>query len=132
MRNHFFWLAVLLFSFACPTSGAPGDLPLISSVEPQSGKPGDLMTARGSSLGPESVAGVYLTDGKIDWKATIVEQSAAAVKFKIPEGVKPGRVALMVLTSGPDARLIEEPVKVTIEPDTTARSGVGAVNRASR
>ena len=132
MRNSLFWIAILLVGFARPTNGAPGDLPMISSVEPQSGKAGDLLTARGASLGPESVAAVYLTDGKADFKTTILEQSAVTVKFKIPQGVKPGRFALMVLTSGPDARLIEEPVKVTIEADTTARSGIGVVNRASR
>jgi hypothetical protein len=38
----------------------------------------------------------------------------------------------MVLTAGPVARLIEEPVKISIEPETTARSGNGVLQRAAR
>jgi len=34
---------------------------------------------------------------------------------KIPATTKPGRLALMVLTTGKVPKLIEQPVKVTIE-----------------
>ena len=62
---------------------------------------------------------MYLTDGKSDTKMEILEQTDTLVKFRIPPGTKPGRFAVMVLTNAKDARLIEEPVKITVEPDTT-------------
>ena len=77
-----------------------------------------MITARGSNLGRDRVAAIYLTDGTNDTKAVLVEQSATEMKFKIPAGVKPGRLALMILTAGNDAKVIEEPVKSTIDPDT--------------
>jgi hypothetical protein len=61
------------------------------------------------------VAKVYLTDGvKFDLEVVIVEQSDKEIKFKIP-GKATGRMALMVLTSGKDGKLIEQPVKVQID-----------------
>jgi hypothetical protein len=45
----------------------------------------------------------------------VTEQAATAIKFKVPEKVTPGRFALMVLTGGKEPKLIEQPVKVTIE-----------------
>jgi hypothetical protein len=120
MRNSGIWMAVLLLALASPPRGAtPGQLPMMSSIEPASGKIGDVITVRGSYLGKDTVAALYLTDGTIDTKVTIVQQSADAIQFKIPAGVKPGRLALMVLTSGTDPKLIEEPVKITVESDTT-------------
>lgn len=120
MRISAIWMVVLLLMLASAPCGQPsGPLPLISSIEPQSGKAGDVITARGSSLGSDVVVALYLTDGSVDTKAVIVEQSATLLKFKIPAGTKPGRLSLMVLTAGTDARLIEEPVKITIEADTT-------------
>jgi hypothetical protein len=120
MKISMIWIALLLL-FAAPTRGQTGSLPMMSSVDPLSGRPGDVMTARGDHLGADTVAALYLTDGTIDIKVEIVEQTTTLLKFKIPRAVKPGRLALMVLTSGKEGRLIEEPVKITIEPETTAR-----------
>jgi hypothetical protein len=57
---------------------------------------------------------VYLTDGKNDFQVEVTEQTATAIKFKIPAKAA-GRLALMVLTTGKDAKLIEQPVKVEIQ-----------------
>jgi len=89
-------------------------MPRMSTVEPGSGKTGDVITVAGENLQKETVAKVYLTDGKNDTEVQIVEQSATALKFKIPAKVT-GRLALMLLTSGKDAKLMEQPVKVQIE-----------------
>ncbi len=118
MRISLIWIGVILLTLAFARTVQSGPLPMISSVEPQSGKAGDVIVARGSNLGRESVAAIYLTDGTSDTKAVLVEQSATEMKFKIPAGLKPGRLALMVLTAGSDAKLIEEPVKIMIEPET--------------
>ena len=111
------FLLVLAFP---PGLSAQNHMPMMRSVEPASGKVGDVLEIEGENLGPEIVAALYLTDGETDMKVPIVEQKVSSIKFRIPSGVKPGRLTLMVLTRDKPPRLIEEPVKVTIEPETTA------------
>ncbi len=108
------FLLALAFT-ASPQS--PSGMPTMSSVEPGSGRAGDILVIRGETL--DNVATLYLTDGNNDIKVAMIEQTATSIKFKIPPGIKPGRLALMVLTKDKEAKLIEEPVKITIEPDTT-------------
>ncbi len=110
----------LLIALAVPahpqsTSG----MPMISSVEPNAGKAGDLLTVQGSNLDRSSVAALFLTDGTNDIKVSIIEQNTTTITFKIPAEAKPGRFALMVLTPGKSPKLIEEPVKITVELATT-------------
>jgi hypothetical protein len=113
-------MALLVLTLASPARGQVGcGLPMMNSVEPSSGHPGELITAHGSNLGSDCVAVLYLTDGKSDTKVEMVEQTATVVKFKIPAEMKSGRLGLMVLTKGKDARLIEEPVKIVVETETT-------------
>ena len=107
----------LYFALAVPAPSQPA-FPIINSVEPSSGKAGDVLDVQGENLGQDNVAALYLTDGTADTKVVIVEQTAKTIKFRIPREAKPGRLALMVLTKGKDPRLIEEPVKVTIEAET--------------
>jgi hypothetical protein len=73
-------------------------MPMMRFVEPAFGKIGDLLVIEGENLGQESVAGLYLTDGKTDVKVPIIEQTATSIKFRIPSEAKPGRLALIVLT----------------------------------
>lgn len=89
--------------------------PQMTSVEPASGASGDVLTITGDRLDRDNVAAVYLTDGKNDIKVVITGQNATSIKFQIPAAAKAGRFALMVLTTGKEPKLIEEPVKVTVE-----------------
>ena len=89
-------------------------MPRMSTVEPTSGKKGDVVAVTGENLDKDVVAKVYLTDGKKDLEVEVTEQSATAIKFKIPSKAT-GRMALMVLTTGKDQKLIEQPVKVSVE-----------------
>jgi len=89
--------------------------PQMKAVEPVNAKAGDVLTATGENLDQANVAKVYLTDGKNDVEVVIEGQEATALKFKVPENVKPGRLALMILTKGKEPKLIEQPVKVTID-----------------
>ena len=59
----------------------------MSTAEPGNGKVGDVITVAGENLQKDSVAKVYLTDGKNDTEVQIVEQTATAIKFKIPAKV---------------------------------------------
>ena len=90
-------------------------MPRMTGVEPDSAKAGDILTVSGEHLDKGEVTEVYLTDGKKDHKAKITEQGPAALKIQVPEKVAAGRFALMVLTGGKEPKLIEQPVKVTIE-----------------
>ena len=109
----------LLLALALPAY-PQGAMPIMSSVEPDTGKVGDVMVIQGSNLDKDNVAALYLTDGTTDTKVAIVEQTATSIKFRIPPEAKPGRLALMVLTKGKAPKLIEEPVKISIEPATTS------------
>src|SRR5207248_4362609 len=91
-------------------------MPRMSTVEPGNGKTGDVITVAGENLQKDTVAKVYLTDGKIDTEVQITEQTPTEIKFKIPAKVATGgRLALMVLTAGKDPKLMEQPVKVQID-----------------
>jgi len=90
-------------------------MPKMVAVEPGEGKAGDELTVTGENLDKKSVAEIYLTDGKTDVKLPVVNQTATTIKFKIPKEVKPGRLSLMLMTAGADPKLIEQPVKVTVQ-----------------
>ncbi len=107
-------VAWIVLSFAGLTLLAQ-DMPRLSTVTPDTGKAGTEFTAEGENLTKASVAELYLTDGKLDMKVVVVEQTATSIKFKAPANVKPGRFNLMVLTVGASPKLLEQPVKVTIE-----------------
>jgi hypothetical protein len=106
-------LAVLLI-FAT-ILGAQAIFPRMTSVEPATTKAGADASVAGENLDKGNVADVFLTDGQTDVKVQILEQAATAIKFKVPTSAKPGRFSLMVLTPSKPPRLIEQPVKLTVE-----------------
>ncbi len=89
--------------------------PKMTGVEPGNAKVGDVLTVTGENLDKASVAEVYLTDGAKDYKGAMTDQTGTEIKFKVPANTPAGRYALMVLTAGKDPKLMEQPVKVTIE-----------------
>ena len=96
-----------------PTPATPPS-PRMVSVEPTNGKAGDVLVVAGENLQKELVLKVYLFDGKNDIQCEVTEQTEKTIKFKIPAKVA-GRMALEVLTSGKEPKLIEQPVKVNVE-----------------
>jgi hypothetical protein len=113
-------LAPLLTLFAAAaTAQSQSELPTINSVEPLNPKVGDEVTAKGENLGSSIVAALFLTDGKTDIKVAILEQTATSIRFRIPPQARSGRFALMVLTKGSDPKLVELPVKITVEEGGT-------------
>jgi len=113
MKNSVLMVALLL-ALAAPLPLRGQSMPLLRAVEPISGTYGDELTATGENLDQAKVAALYLTDGKNDVRLVITEQTAELIKFKIPAGIKTGRFALLILTTGKTGTLIEEPVKVTV------------------
>ncbi len=112
MRLSFSLAVLLAASFVV---SAQQTMPRMTTVEPGNGKAGDVITVNGENLEKTQVAKVYLTDGKEDVQVEVTEQTAAALKFKVPVKAKAGRFALMLLTTGKEPKLIEQPVKVTVE-----------------
>ncbi len=89
--------------------------PLMRTVEPDTAKAGDVVTVSGENLDKARVASVYFTDGKSEVKLVVVEQTEKTVKVKVPDNTKPGRLRLMVLTTGAEPQYLEQPVTVVIE-----------------
>jgi hypothetical protein len=87
----------------------------MNTVDPGNGKAGDEITVAGENLEKAQVSKVYLTDGKNDVLVDVTEQSATTLKFKIPSKATSGRFALMLLTTGKEPKLIEQPVKLTVD-----------------
>ena len=59
--------------------------PSVATVDPSSGKVGDTVTVTGTNLAKSSVAAVFLSDDKSDYKAVVVEQGADKIVIKIPQ-----------------------------------------------
>jgi hypothetical protein len=105
---------VATFLLAVAASAYGQAMPRMTSVEPQNGKSGDVIVVSGENLQKDTVAKVYLTDGKNDIEVSISEQTDKELKFKIPAKAT-GRLSLMILTNSKDPKLIEQPVKVQID-----------------
>lgn len=110
MKLSFVVSLVVVASF---TAFAQQAMPRMTSVDPLNGKVGDVIVVTGENLAKEAVSKVFLTDGKNDIPVVVSDQTATSLKFKIPEKAS-GRLTLMVLTTGKDAKYIEQPVKLTI------------------
>lgn len=108
------WIAISLLVAASFAAFAQTGAPRMVSTEPAAGKVGDVISVTGENLNKDVVAKLYLTNGKDDHEVQITEQTATAIKFKIPEKAK-GRLALMILTAGKNAQLIEQPIKVQVD-----------------
>ncbi len=58
---------------------------------------------------------VYLTDHTFDMKVKVLDQTDDSIEFRVPPFVKPGRLQLLVKTTGKEPLLLEQPVYITIE-----------------
>ena len=100
-------LVVVLLS---PLVSAQGT-PKVTGVDPASGKVNDSVTVMGESLDKGSVAGVFLSDDKMDYKATIVNQAADKIVMKVPQ-VKPGGYNVSIQVGN---GILIEPVRFTVQ-----------------
>lgn len=98
-------VAMLVYAFQ--------ELPRCTSIEPDTAKAGATVSAKGENLNKNSIAEVYLTDGKNDTKVMVSEQSDSEFKFQVPH-IMPGRYHLAILTANRQ-RMIDQPVVLTVE-----------------
>lgn len=113
MRIGFLVAGILAIIALAPALGAQNCR--ISSVDPDSGKIGDTVGATGEAVDAAKVDEVYLTDGTNDFKVQILQQTDTLIKFKVPAKIKPGRYSIMIRTKGKDVKLLEQPVRFTVD-----------------
>lgn len=89
--------------------------PVMRSVSPETVKAGEIATVSGEYLDKSRVANLFLSNAQGDIKVEILEQSASAIKFRVPSKVAPGRYSLTVLLVDIEPKLIEEPTHLTVE-----------------
>jgi hypothetical protein len=85
--------------------------PKVTGVDPSSGKVNDSVTVMGESLDKGSVVGVFLSDDKTDYKATIVNQAPDKIVMKVPQ-VKPGGYNVSIQVGN---GILIEPVRFTVQ-----------------
>jgi hypothetical protein len=85
--------------------------PQITAVDPTSGKVDDSVTVMGSNLGKASVAAVFLSDDKSDYKATVGDQADDKIVIKVPQ-VKAGSYNISVQVGN---SIFIKPVKFTVQ-----------------
>jgi hypothetical protein len=119
MRLSFRWLlplALLVVVSPLIVLAADDVLPHFISVDPLSGKIGTVITVTGENISKTQVAKVYFTDGKNDIEVPTTEHTDTSLKVTIPAKAKVGvRYRLMILTTGKEPKLIEQPVRVEVE-----------------
>lgn len=85
--------------------------PKITGVDPGMGKVNDSITVSGANLAKDTVAAVFLSDDKSDYKATIVQQAADKIVMKVPQ-VKPGSYNVSIQVGN---GILIEPVRFTVQ-----------------
>ncbi len=105
-------LSLLSLPLALP---AHAQVPQMSTVQPDNGKIGSVLRIHGVYLGKEKVDEVYLTDHTFDMKVKVLDQTEDSIEFRIPPSAKPGRLQLLVKTTGKQPKLLEQPVYITVE-----------------
>jgi hypothetical protein len=124
---------VLSLSLLCIGAAASlsAQAPLMSKVQPDSGKIGSVLRVRGVFLDKAKVDEVYLTDHTFDMKCKVMDQTEDYIEFRIPPSVKPGRLQLLVKTTGREPMLLEQPVFITVQdPDNAPKETLEAAATA--
>jgi hypothetical protein len=119
---------VLSLSFLCIGAAASlsaqtneqTDVPFMHKVQPDSGKIGSVLRVGGVFLGKTRVDELYLTDHTFDMKCKVLAQGDDYIEFRIPPSVKPGRLQLLVKTTGREPLLLEQPVYITVQDTSSA------------
>ena len=103
--------ALLAAAFLLVPHSSAQNAPHVSGVDPASGKVSDNVTVSGDNLGKESVVGVFLSDDKTDYKATVVEQADEKIVMKVPQ-VKAGDYKVSVQAGN---NIYIQPVRFTVQ-----------------
>ncbi len=129
---------MLSLSWLCIGAAASlsAQVPLMNNVLPDSGKIGSVLRVHGVFLDKAKVDEVYLTDHTFDMKVKVLNQADDYIEFRIPPSVKPGRLQLLVKTTGRQPFLLEQPVYITVQepadaPKETLQANAAPANTPS-
>lgn len=115
-------LVLCLVAGGLVTAPLAAQIPVMHKVVPEIGQIGSVMKAQGVFLGKAEVEEVYLSDHTFDMKVKVLDQSDDAIQFRVPPFAKPGRLQLVIKTSGKEPFIMEQPVYVTIEEPKVAEA----------
>jgi hypothetical protein len=104
-----FIIAMLVLSVAARLTAQ--NSPKVNMVDPLTGKVNDSVTLTGQNLGKDAVSGVFLSDDKDDFKATVVEQENAKIVLKVPQ-VKSGGYNISIQEGD---KILILPLKFTVQ-----------------
>ena len=113
------FVATLLVTVSTCVAYADDQAPQVNGMSPKSAKPGQVLDITGISLDASKIDEVFLTDHKFDMRVKVLEQNDKLIKFRVPPFAKPGRLQLLLLTTGEEPKLLEVPAYVVIEENTT-------------
>jgi hypothetical protein len=120
-RIHRIFLALVVLLAAIPlaqfASAALGnsDVTVLQGVMPTKARPGDVVTVTGVAVDDGHVKEIYLTNGEVDYRVEILEQSNLAVRLRVPTKIPAGQMRFaIVVVSRPE--LLEQPVLLKILP----------------
>jgi len=106
---------LLALAVMCLAGTLAAQVPHMATVQPSNGAVGSVLRIHGVFLDKAKVEEVYLSDHTFDMKVKVLGQTADTIEFRIPPSVKPGRLQLVVKTTGKQPVLLEQPVYITVE-----------------
>lgn len=109
MRSRLLFLTVAALLTASLALGQA--TPRVTAVEPEAGRVDSNLTVTGENLGSDTVVGIYLSDDKSDYPATVVEQSADRIVVRVPQ-VMPGGYNISIHVGN---NIFIQPVRFTVE-----------------
>jgi hypothetical protein len=124
--RHVFLFSLLSFGLA---ASSLAQVPQMSTVQPGNGTVGSVLKVHGLYLGKEKVDEVYLTDHTFDMMVKVLNQTEDSIEFRIPPAAKPGRLQLLVKTTGKKPILLEQPVFVTVEEKDLPQAEVATASK---
>jgi len=108
-------LTIVLSLLVMLAGSLAAQVPHMATVQPGNGGVGSVLRIHGVFLDKAKVDEVYLTDHTFDMKVKVLDQQADTIEFRIPPSVKPGRLQLLVKTTGKQPLLLEQPVFITVD-----------------
>jgi len=103
--------------------------PQMNNVQPEGGKIGSVLRIHGLFLDKTKVDEVYLTDHTFDMKVKVLDQKDDVIEFRIPPSVKPGKLQLLLKTTGKQPLLLEQPVYITVEEPKETTTEIAASSK---
>ena len=117
--NRIFLILVLTFA-AIPLAQLAGgvlgeNVTVLEKVMPVEARPGDVVRLTGYALDAAQLKEIYLTNGELDYRLEILEQSSLTVRVRVPLNIPAGPMRFgIVVTTRPE--LLEQPVFLKILP----------------